>query len=53
MTRIKRYPIGCNKIDELLGGGFEAGTLTQMYGQAGSGKTNICIQLAIESVRSG
>ncbi|MDY6932284.1 MAG: DNA repair and recombination protein RadB, partial [Halobacteriota archaeon] len=40
-------------IDELLGGGFEAGTLTQMYGQAGSGKTNICIQLAIESVRSG
>ena len=53
MMKINRYPLGCNNIDELLGGGFEAGTLTQMYGQAGSGKTNICIQLAIESVRSG
>ncbi len=51
--KIKRYPLGCNNIDRLLGGGFEAGTLTQIYGQAGSGKTNICIQLAIECVRSG
>ncbi|MDY6966407.1 MAG: DNA repair and recombination protein RadB [Halobacteriota archaeon] len=50
---IKRYPLGCSNIDRLLGGGFEAGTVTQIYGEAGSGKTNISLQLTIECVRSG
>jgi DNA repair protein RadB len=35
----------------LLGGGFESGIVTQLYGEAGSGKTNICLQLAIECAR--
>lgn len=48
-----KYSSGCNSIDMLLGGGFEAGTVTQLYGEAGSGKTNICLQLAIECVKSG
>ncbi|NYT00763.1 MAG: DNA repair and recombination protein RadB [Methanocellales archaeon] len=55
MRRIKveRYSSGCKKIDELLGGGFEVGTVTQLFGVAGSGKTNICLQLAIETVKRG
>lgn len=43
----------CNNIDTLLGGGFEAGTLTQLYGEPGSGKTNICLQAAILCAKSG
>jgi len=51
--KIERYTSGCEKLDELLGGGFEAGTVTQIFGEAGSGKTNICLQLAIETVKKG
>jgi DNA repair protein RadB len=43
----------CVCIDELLGGGFEQGIVTQIYGASGTGKTNICIQLAVAAVRSG
>ncbi len=48
-----RYTSGCRSIDELLGGGFESGTVTQLYGEAGSGKTNICLQTAIECAIRG
>ena len=33
-------------MDELLNGGVERGCITLLYGEAGSGKTNLCIQLA-------
>ncbi|MCW3134341.1 MAG: DNA repair and recombination protein RadB [Methanophagales archaeon] len=49
----KKYSTGCKSIDELLGGGFESGTVTQLYGEAGSGKTNVCLQVAIECARKG
>ena len=48
-----KYTSGCRSIDDLLGGGFESGTITQLYGEAGSGKTNICIQTAVECAKSG
>lgn len=48
-----KYGTGCKSIDELLGGGFEAGTVTQLYGEAGSGKTNICLQMAVACARNG
>ncbi len=48
-----KYSAGCKSIDELLGGGFESGTVTQLYGEAGSGKTNICLQTAVECARKG
>ncbi len=44
---------GCRCIDELLGSGFERGIVTQIYGASGTGKTNICIQLAVAAVRNG
>lgn len=40
-------------IDRLLGGGFEAGAITEIYGEAGSGKTNICLQLARNVLKEG
>ena len=48
-----KYSAGCKSIDELLGGGFESGTVTQLYGEAGSGKTNICLQAAVKCARKG
>jgi DNA repair protein RadB len=32
-------------MDALLGGGIETGALTEVYGEAGTGKTNLCLQL--------
>ncbi|MCL2549718.1 MAG: DNA repair and recombination protein RadB [Methanimicrococcus sp.] len=44
---------GCEPIDELLGGGLECGIVTQVYGEPGSGKTNLCLQAAIECSAAG
>ena len=41
-----KVPIQCKGLDDLLGGGVEAGCITLVYGEAGSGKTNVCLQLA-------
>ncbi len=46
-------PIECEPLDELLSGGIESGSLTSLYGEAGSGKTNICLQITRNVVNSG
>jgi DNA repair protein RadB len=46
-------PTKCESLDELLGGGIESGSLTSLYGEAGSGKTNLCLQLTANMVLSG
>jgi DNA repair protein RadB len=46
-------PTKCESLDDLLGGGIESGSLTSLYGEAGSGKTNLCLQLATNLVLSG
>ena len=43
MTRV---PIGSAALDDLLGGGLEGGAITLLFGEAGTGKTNICLQVA-------
>ena len=48
-----RVPLGCKPVDDLLGGGFEGGCITLIFGEAGSGKTNVCLQLARNVVRAG
>lgn len=40
-----KIKIECKTLDDLLEGGVESGCLTLLYGEAGSGKTNICLQL--------
>lgn len=51
--KVRRIPTGCGAFDKLLGGGIESGTLTQIFGEPGSGKTNICLQLAVACAREG
>jgi len=48
----EKIPIGC-AIDEILGGGVERGIITEVYGEGGTGKTNICIQLARNCASEG
>jgi DNA repair protein RadB len=46
-------PTGCAVIDELLGGGFERGAVTQVYGQPAAGKTNLALSGAVEVAAAG
>lgn len=46
-------PCGCNAIDLLLCGGFESGIITQVYGESGTGKSNIVMQLSVAAVSRG
>lgn len=48
-----KIPMNAKPIDDLLNGGFESGILTEIYGEAGTGKTNICLQLGREIANSG
>jgi len=46
------YPSTCNSIDALIGGGFPTGVVSHVYGEPGSGKTSLCIQLATSVIKS-
>ncbi len=50
---VEKISSGCSAIDNLLGGGFERDCITEIYGEAGSGKTNICLQTAIREAKQG
>ncbi|MDD1748987.1 MAG: DNA repair and recombination protein RadB [Methanothrix sp.] len=47
---LDRLPSGCQSLDLLLGGGFESGIISQLYGESGTGKSNIVMQLAVQAV---
>ncbi|WP_462273267.1 DNA repair and recombination protein RadA [Methanohalophilus sp.] len=40
---------GCEEFDELMGGGIETQSIAEMYGEFGSGKTQIAHQLAVNT----
>ena len=44
---------GCDALDDLLGGGFERGTVSQLYGPPASGKTNIALSAAVGVAAAG
>ena len=50
MTRLS---IQCSPLDKLLGGGLEQKIITELFGEAGTGKTNVCLQAARECALSG
>lgn len=49
----KRVATGCMSVDGLLLGGFQRGCLTELYGESGSGKTQVAIQAAVSNWPSG
>jgi DNA repair protein RadB len=50
---MKRLSLQCQSLDTLLGGGLEQKAITEFFGEAGTGKTNICLQAARECAQSG
>ena len=48
-----RIPLGCAPLEELLDGGLERGTVTQVYGPPAAGKTNLALEAAVETAAMG
>ncbi|WP_214020862.1 DNA repair and recombination protein RadB [Methanoculleus sp.] len=48
-----RVGTGNQALDDLLGGGLERRTITQIYGEPASGKSTLCLMAAVSSLRSG
>ena len=46
---IGRLSMGCTEVDRMMGGGFETQAITEVYGEFGSGKTQIAHQLAVNA----
>ena len=44
---IQKITTGSKNLDDLLGGGIETRTITEFFGEYGTGKTNICHQLSV------
>jgi DNA repair protein RadA len=44
---VLRLATGSKALDELLGGGLETQTITEFYGEYGSGKSQVCHQLCV------
>lgn len=44
---IERIPTGSEEVNELLGGGVESQCITEFYGEFGSAKTQMALQLAV------
>jgi len=50
---LERLSTGCRGLDEQLEGGIEIGSSTLAYGEPGSGKTSLAIQLSKKVISSG
>ena len=44
---------GCSNLDRILRGGVKTKSMTEFVGENGSGKTQLCLQLLLETVASG
>jgi len=44
---MRRCTTGSKKLDEILGGGIETQAITELIGEYGSGKTQICMMLSV------
>ena len=53
MPESEPVPTGCPPLDDLLGGGFERGTVTQVYGPPAAGKTNPALSAAVQAAVDG
>src|SRR5674476_1359063 len=45
------YPSDCHSLDTLIGGGFPTKAISHIFGEPGSGKTTLGIQLAVNVIR--
>ncbi len=50
---LRMISTGSASLDDLLGGGVRRGMITDVYGESGSGKTQLCFALAVNCIREG
>lgn len=50
---VERVSTGAEHLDRFLNGGLEKGIVNNVYGESGSGKTNLCVQVAAEVAENG
>jgi DNA repair protein RadB len=50
---MNHLPLQCSPLDSILGGGLEQKIITELFGEAGTGKTNVCLQAARECALTG
>jgi DNA repair protein RadA len=50
---VGKLTTGSSSLDELFGGGIETQAITEFYGEFGSGKTQIALQLSVNVQQSG
>ncbi len=43
-----RLPTGIRSLDALLGGGLEEGAITELFGEGGTGKSNLCLWISAQ-----
>jgi len=48
---ITKISTGCSDFDEIIGGGFESGTITEIYGRTASGKTQLSHTLIVQALK--
>lgn len=48
---MEKLSTGAKPIDQLLNGGYEQGVITTLFGEAGSGKSNLCILAALTAAK--
>ena len=49
----ERLPSGSEDLDRLIGGGYEPRVITQLYGEAASGKSTLCLLATVQALRTG
>jgi DNA repair protein RadA len=48
---IKKIGTGCSVFDDMLDGGFESGAISEIYGQFGTGKTQLSHLLVVKAIQ--
>ncbi len=51
--RLEKVQTGISCIDNLMAGGLEKNVLTEIFGEGGSGKSNLCMQFAVSELKKG
>jgi DNA repair protein RadB len=49
----ERLPSGSEALDRLLGGGYEHRVITQLYGEAATGKSTLAVLATVQALRTG
>lgn len=51
-SKVTKISTSCQSFDDLLGGGFETGAITEAFGEFGSGKTQVAHVLAVNTIKA-